>query len=72
MLLWDLLNASVALSGPSINGSAQQDNQRSPVACWECEYEVGNLGWVPRLQSADYGEWLGVGAGRDVWGARVM
>jgi WD repeat-containing protein 68 len=71
VLLWDLLNSSSPMGGSSINGAAQQDNQRSPVASWECEYEVGNLGWVPHLQSSDYGEWLGVSAGRGVWGTRV-
>ncbi|ETS07151.1 WD40 repeat-like protein [Trichoderma reesei RUT C-30] len=65
VLLWDLM------SGSSINGSQQQENQRSPVACWDCEYEIGNLGWAPHLQGTDGGEWLGVGAGRGVWGVKV-
>ena len=74
VLLWDLLNttSSSSMTGTPINGTNQQDNHRSPVACWESEYEIGNLGWVPHLQSADYGEWLGVSAGRGVWGSRVM
>ncbi|KKP03893.1 hypothetical protein THAR02_03981 [Trichoderma harzianum] len=66
VLLWDLMNSS------SINGSQQPENQRSPVACWDCDYEIGNLGWVPHLQGNDGGEWLGVGAGRGVWGVKVM
>lgn len=66
VLLWDLMSSS------SINGTQQQENQRSPVACWDCDYEIGNLGWVPHLQGSDGGEWLGVGAGRGVWGAKVM
>ncbi|KAL6888062.1 WD40-repeat-containing domain protein [Trichoderma evansii] len=66
VLLWDLMNSS------SINGAQQQENQRSPVACWDCDYEIGNLGWVPHLQGTDGGEWLGVGAGRGVWGVKVM
>jgi WD repeat-containing protein 68 len=70
VLLWDLLNSNNS-AAPSINGAPQQENQRSPVASWECDYEVGNLGWVPHLQSSEYGEWLGVSAGRGVWGARV-
>lgn len=59
VLIWDLLNSS------------SPDTVRSPVAAWQCDYEVGNLGWVPQLPNSDYGEWLGVGAGRGVWGVRV-
>lgn len=72
VLVWDLMNSSSSMAGHPLNGTPQQDNQRSPVASWECEYEVGNLGWVPHLQNADYGEWLGVSAGRGIWGTRVM
>lgn len=52
------------------NGSTPAENARAPVAAWECDYEVGNLGWVPRLSSNDYGEWLGVSGGRGIWGVR--
>ncbi|KAK0714228.1 WD40-repeat-containing domain protein [Apiosordaria backusii] len=45
-------------------GAAAADNVRSPVAAWQCEYEVGNLGWVPHLAGGEYGDWLGVSAGR--------
>ncbi|KAM5350581.1 hypothetical protein ACJ41O_007086 [Fusarium nematophilum] len=69
VLLWDLLNSN---SHPPMNGAPQQDNPRSPVASWQCDYEVGNLGWVPHLANADCGEWLGVSAGRGIWGTRVM
>ncbi|KAG5981271.1 hypothetical protein E4U55_003110 [Claviceps digitariae] len=72
VLIWDLMNSSSSIGGLSVNGSQQQDNQRSPVATWECEYEIGNVGWVPPLQNADHGEWLGVSAGRGVWGTRLM
>ncbi|ODA79553.1 hypothetical protein RJ55_05147 [Drechmeria coniospora] len=72
VLVWDLLTSGSATSGPSINGASQQDSHRSPVACWDCEYEVGNLGWVPHLQNSDSGEWLGVSAGRGIWGTRLM
>ena len=48
------------------------ENSRSPVAAWQCDYEVGNLGWTPRLAGGgEYGEWLGVSAGRGVWGVRI-
>lgn len=70
VLLWDLLSSNSSM--PPINGAPQPDNQRSPVACWDCDYEVGNLGWVPHIQGSDHGEWLGVSAGRGVWGTRVM
>jgi WD repeat-containing protein 68 len=65
VLIWDLLNQT-----PS-NGAAPGDNSRGPVASWQCDYEVGNLGWVPHLASQDYGEWLGVSAGRGVWGVKL-
>ncbi|EMT72905.1 Putative WD repeat-containing protein C17D11.08 [Fusarium odoratissimum] len=66
VLLWDLYN-----SNQPMNGTPQQENPRSPVASWQCDYEIGNLGWVPQLPNSEYGEWLGVGAGRGIWGTRV-
>ncbi|KAH6958000.1 WD40-repeat-containing domain protein [Ilyonectria robusta] len=71
VLIWDLLNSNNPM-GPPMNGAPQPDNQRSPVASWQCDYEIGNLGWVPHLPNADRGEWLGVSAGRGIWGTRVM
>jgi len=67
VLIWDLLSQNSS----SLNGGAQPDNSRSPVAAWQCDYEVGNLGWVPQLSNGDYGDWLGVSAGRGVWGVRL-
>jgi len=69
VLIWDLL--SQGPPPPAVNGGTPGDNTRSPIASWQCDYEVGNLGWVPRLSNHDYGEWLGVSAGRGVWGVRV-
>ncbi|KAL2755667.1 hypothetical protein ACRALDRAFT_2105818 [Sodiomyces alcalophilus JCM 7366] len=66
VLLWDLLN-----SAGSVNGGGQPDNFRHPSASWQCDYEIGNLGWVPHLANPEYGEWLGVGAGRGVWGVKM-
>lgn len=60
------------MGGQPVNGATQPDNNRGPVACWECDYEVGNLGWAPHLPNTDYGEWLGVGAGRGIWGTRLI
>jgi len=69
VLLWDLLNSGSSGTAP-LNGTGQQDGGRSPVASWDCDYEITNLGWVPQLQG-DYGEWLGITAGRGIWGTRV-
>lgn len=66
VLIWDLLGQA-----PSAPAGGVADNSRSPVASWQCDYEVGNLGWVPHLGTPDYGEWLGVSAGRGVWGVKV-
>ncbi|KAK0611044.1 WD40-repeat-containing domain protein [Immersiella caudata] len=66
VLIWDLLGQAP----PGVNG-APADNARSPVASWQCDYEVGNLGWVPHLSSPEYGEWLGVSAGRGIWGVKL-
>lgn len=66
VLIWDLLSNS------SANGAVEgATNARGPVASWQCDYEVGNLGWVPHLASPEYGEWLGVSAGRGVWGVKL-
>lgn len=69
VLLWDLLNSNAA-SQP-VNGAPQLEGHRSPVAGWQCDYEIANLGWTPKLPGNDYGEWLGVSAGRGIWGTRV-
>ncbi|KAG6368632.1 hypothetical protein INS49_002845 [Diaporthe citri] len=65
VLLWDLM------SQQQTNGAPQTDSIRSPAASWQCDYEVGNLGWVPRVPSDEAGEWLGVSAGRGIWGVRM-
>ncbi|EFX05704.1 WD repeat protein [Grosmannia clavigera kw1407] len=75
VLIWDLLNSGNTAAAPvppgvPANGGPQPDNARAPVAAWQCDYEVGNLGWVPRLSNSDYGEWLGVSGGRGIWGVR--
>ncbi|KAL2258643.1 hypothetical protein VTK26DRAFT_7990 [Humicola hyalothermophila] len=64
------MNGGGGGSGSGVGGQ-NDGNVRSPVASWQCEYEVGNLGWVPHLANSDYGEWLGVSAGRGVWGVRL-
>ncbi|RDA89552.1 hypothetical protein CP533_2568 [Ophiocordyceps camponoti-saundersi (nom. inval.)] len=72
VLVWDLMTSNSSRGAQPLNGTAPQDNSRSPVACWECDYEVGNLAWAPHLPNPDYGEWLGVSAGRGIWGTRLM
>jgi len=77
VLVWDLLNQTTQM----VNGSGQTEPHRNPVLSWQCDYEVNNVAWVPQLGGAgggggsggggDYGEWLGVGAGRGIWGVRV-
>ncbi|KAJ0311711.1 hypothetical protein Brms1b_008071 [Colletotrichum noveboracense] len=71
VLLWDVYNNNHSLGGgPAANGAGQPDSTRSPFASWQCDYEVGNLAWVPHL-SSDQGEWLGVSAGRGLWGVKT-
>ncbi|KAI1259233.1 WD40 repeat-like protein [Xylariaceae sp. FL1019] len=71
VLLWDLMN-STPTTGPSSNGSGGTDKHLSPVASWNCDYEVANLGWAPPLGNSDAGgDWLGVSGGRGVWGVKV-
>lgn len=54
-----------------VGAASSGDNVRGPVSSWQCDYEVGNVGWVPHLATGEYGEWLGVSAGRGVWGVRL-
>ncbi|XDG08638.1 hypothetical protein ABKA04_008253 [Annulohypoxylon sp. FPYF3050] len=69
VLLWDLVN-STPTSGLSSNGVGSADKHLNPVASWQCDYEVGNLGWAPPLRNSD-GDWLGVSGGRGVWGVKI-
>ncbi|CRK43275.1 hypothetical protein BN1723_005596 [Verticillium longisporum] len=66
VLIWDLLNSTGAM-----NGAGQPDSYRNPSASWQCDHEIGNLGWVPHLANGEYGDWLGVTAGRGVWGVKM-
>ncbi|KAI1823234.1 WD40 repeat-like protein [Xylaria intraflava] len=70
VLLWDLIN-STPTTGPSSNGTGGTEKHLSPVASWNCDYEVGNLGWAPSNHNDNSGEWLGVSGGRGVWGVKV-
>ena len=70
VLIWDIMSTNGPFNLGGANGASNPDAYRSPVAGWQCDFEVGNIGWVPRLPG-EYGEWLGVSAGRGVWGIRI-
>ncbi|KXL46030.1 hypothetical protein M433DRAFT_4201 [Acidomyces richmondensis BFW] len=83
VLLWDLNNSSIqgvlrpTLNGNGVSGSTQQPQAsevqaEGPSACWRCEYEIANVSWAPQSAlTGQGGEWLGVCAGRGVWGVKV-
>ncbi|KAK6829848.1 hypothetical protein PG987_010432 [Apiospora arundinis] len=70
VLVWDLMNTTPS-NAPSNSGPGSTDKHLTPVASWQCDYEVGNLGWTPPLPGSDAGEWLGVSGGRGVWGVKI-
>ncbi|WPG97523.1 Hypothetical protein R9X50_00030000 [Acrodontium crateriforme] len=86
VLVWDLLSAQAgatqvphlangngqggAAATAGISGSTIQSKR--PVGSWGCEYEVANVSWAPQSAlTAQGGEWLGVCAGRGVWGVKL-
>ena len=76
VLIWDLLNAqnqaglTTGLNGNGIAGS--NVTEKGPYAGWRCEYEVANVSWAPEsLLTAQGGDWIGVCAGRGVWGVKI-
>ncbi|KAF2716443.1 WD40 repeat-like protein [Polychaeton citri CBS 116435] len=78
VLVWDLLNSQnqaqlAANGGASGSAPAQSDVQaKGPSASWKCEYEVGNVSWAPQSAlTGQGGDWLGVCAGRGVWGVKL-
>jgi DDB1- and CUL4-associated factor 7 len=76
VLVWDLMNAQNQIL-PSINGNGASSQQgemqgKAPLASWRCEYEVANVSWAPQsMLTGQSGDWLGVSAGRGVWGVRL-
>lgn len=86
VLVWDLLNAhnqAAIPAAPNGNGTAsaptagnaQQGVEvqgKGPSASWRCEYEVANVSWAPQsMLTGQGGDWLGVSAGRGVWGVKL-
>ncbi|KAK4547173.1 hypothetical protein LTR36_001394 [Oleoguttula mirabilis] len=77
VLVWDLLNAQNQTTVPALNGTAGagqagEVQSKPPSASWRCEYEVANVSWAPQSAlTGQGGDWLGVCAGRGVWGVKV-
>lgn len=75
VLVWDLLNAQSQTPQPTANGNGGQAGDiqsKGPFASWRCEYEVANVSWAPQsVLTGQGGDWLGVCAGRGVWGVKL-
>lgn len=79
VLIWDLVSQANAATLPAgLNGTqaaqtaSGTDNARGPAACWQCDYEVGNISWAPQSTlTSQGGDWLGVAGGRGVWGVSL-
>lgn len=79
VLVWDLLNSQnqaavpvLNASGAAVAGQTVEVQGKCPSASWRCEYEVANVSWAPNSQlTGQGGDWLGVCAGRGVWGVKV-
>lgn len=83
VLVWDLLNAqNQATVPPTMNGnggggsggsgSGPEVQKKGPYASWRCEYEIANVSWAPQSPlTTQGGDWLGVCAGRGVWGVKL-
>ena len=75
VLVWDLQkNYQSGMPPMNVNGSSTQGSPevREPLASWRCEYEVANVSWAPQSALTQQGgDWLGVCAGRGVWGVKL-
>jgi len=82
VLAWDLLspNAAASLNGGAVGGAGaavgpngQGEVQgKGPSASWRCDYEISNVSWAPQSAlTGNGGEWLGVSAGRGIWGVKL-
>lgn len=75
VMTWDLINQENQAVLPSINGNGATVGDipiKGPSSSWQCEYEVGNVSFAPEsMLTAQGGDWLGVCAGRGVWGVKL-
>lgn len=75
VLIWDLLNSQNQATVSTMNGNGTEQapsSGKGPFASWKCEYEVANVSWAPQSQLTNQGgDWLGVCAGRGVWGVKI-
>lgn len=73
VLVWDLFDQNRQTMSTANGTSGQGEVQtRSPLASWRCEYEVANVSWAPQsMLTGQGGDWLGVCAGRGVWGVKL-
>lgn len=78
VLVWDLLNQNNTSTTPAAAGGSGSavaggnDSGKGPFASWRCEYEVANVSWAPQGElTREGGDWLGVCAGRGVWGVKL-
>jgi len=57
---------------PGVPGVESGIQGKGPLASWKCEYEVANVSWAPLSGlTGQGGEWVGVCAGRGVWGVKL-
>ncbi|KAK6435476.1 hypothetical protein LTR95_008336 [Oleoguttula sp. CCFEE 5521] len=73
VLTWDLLSAGSSAGGNGVGpGGIGAGDGKGPLGWWRCEYEVGNVSWAPEsMLTAQGGDWVGVCAGRGVWGVKI-
>ena len=76
VLVWDLMNqqtqASVVNGAGANGGQPAEVQSKGPTASWRCEYEVANVSWAPQSTlTGQGGQWLGVCAGRGIWGVKL-
>lgn len=75
VLVWDLLSSQGGAPVMNGNGNVGQQGEvhgKGPAASWRCEYEVANVSWAPQSAlTGQGGDWLGVCAGRGVWGVKI-
>ncbi|KAF2863414.1 WD40 repeat-like protein, partial [Piedraia hortae CBS 480.64] len=75
VLTWDLVNSyNQAALGPAplSSGLVPESQAKGPCSSWRCDFEIGNISWAPQSTlTARSGEWLGVCAGRGVYGVKL-